>query len=167
MFLGQTALDISKDGSTLTNDQVQCNAAITYGGSLTVTKLGPTALNDGDRFQLFTAPGYSGSFSALTLPPLAPGLAWTNRLTLDGSIEVIGQSLAFTSVTLSGSDLIMSGTGGPTNGNYFVLASTNIALPLTGWTRLMTNQFNSAGNFTFSNTISPSIPHRFYLLQLP
>jgi hypothetical protein len=59
------------------------------------------------------------------------------------------------------------GTGGVTNGTYYVLTSTNISAPLTNWTRLLTNQFDASGNFNFTNSISPDAPQDFYLLQLP
>jgi T5SS/PEP-CTERM-associated repeat protein len=164
----QTVMEISKTGSTLTNDQVQINGGVTYAGFLRVTNVGSTTLSAGDRFQLFPASGYSGAFSAITLPPLATGLTWTNKLSFDGSIEVLpAPGPYFASTLLSGTNLIVSGTGGPTNATYFVLASTNVALPLTNWIRLLTNQFTSTGNFTFTNPIAGAFPHRFYTLQVP
>src|SRR5207248_7820993 len=48
----------------------------------------PTPLAVGDRFQPFSDTNYAGSFSSLSLPPLAAGLDWTNKLLVDGSIEV-------------------------------------------------------------------------------
>jgi polygalacturonase len=56
---------------------------------------------------------------------------------------------------------------GVTNGTHYVLTSTNIALPLTNWTRLVTNQFDGSGNFNFTNAMNPNSPQSFYLLQLP
>jgi hypothetical protein len=41
-----------------------------------------------DQFQLFNAPGYSGSFSSTILPPLNAGLRWNNNLLVNGSIGV-------------------------------------------------------------------------------
>jgi len=38
---------------------------------------------------------------------------------------------------------------------------------LTNWTRILTNQFNASGNFIFTNAISPAVPRRFYVLQVP
>ena len=73
----------------------------------------------------------------------------------------------FSSLSLSGANLIIRGTGGPANGNYFVLASTNVKLPLAMWTSILTNQFNAGGDFVFTNAITPSVPKRFYTLQVP
>src|SRR5262249_3505101 len=86
---GTTIMELSKSGAAITNDQIQVTAPLTYGGSLTVSHLGPSTLGAGDNFPLFVASSYSGSFSSLSLPPLDPDLTWTNKLLVDGSIEVI------------------------------------------------------------------------------
>jgi hypothetical protein len=62
---------------------------------------------------------------------------------------------------------VMSGTGGVTNGTYYVLTSTNLALPLNQWTPVATNPFDGNGNFTFTNTPAANAPQMFYRLQLP
>lgn len=90
LLQGEVMMEISKNGSVLTNDQIQVSGTLNYGGALAVTKLGPTSLATGNRFPLFSATAYAGSFSALTLPPLLAGLYWTNKLSVDGSIEVAG-----------------------------------------------------------------------------
>ncbi len=61
----------------------------------------------------------------------------------------------------------MSGTGGVTNGTYYVLASTNLALPLSQWTPVTTNQFDASGNFIFTNSAPTNAPQEFFRLQLP
>src|SRR5207245_10615401 len=76
------------NGAALTNDQIQVNSALTYGGSLVVSNLGPDALAAGDNFRLFPGTTYAGAFTNLSLPALGPGLAWNNKLLVDGSIEV-------------------------------------------------------------------------------
>jgi T5SS/PEP-CTERM-associated repeat protein len=165
---GLTLMDISKNGSTLTNDQIQVTAPLSYGGTLFVNKIGPTALSAGDQFSLFSASSYSGSFSAITLPALGAGLTWTNKLLANGSIQVVSSAgVQFSSITLSGTNVIFNGSGGPSNATYWVLASTNVALPLANWTRILTNQFNAGGSFTFTNAVTPAVPQRFYLLQVP
>ncbi len=70
------------------------------------------------------------------------------------------------SCTLGGSSLLISGTNGVPGWTYFVLAQTNLTTPLSDWTRIATNQFDASGNFTFTNSIDPKLPARFYLLQL-
>jgi T5SS/PEP-CTERM-associated repeat protein len=165
---GATIMEIGKSGSLLTNDQIQVAGILTYGGSLTVSKIGPTVLAAGDRFQLFSAGGYSGLFAALSLPPLDTGLGWTNRLLVDGSIEVIGPPpLGFAGINLSGTNVIITGTNGGPNTTYTVLTSTNVALPLSNWVSIATYQFGPGGDFSFTNVIDPETPQRFFRIRTP
>jgi outer membrane protein assembly factor BamA len=80
---------------------------------------------------------------------------------------VVSAQPVFGSVSNSAAGLIFSGSGGTASGNYYVLASTNVVLPVTNWVRLRTNVFDDAGNFVFTNAISPGVPQQFYRLQLP
>jgi hypothetical protein len=70
-------------------------------------------------------------------------------------------------ITLLGTNLMVIGTNGILGGNYLVLASTNLALPLNQWPRIATNSFDGAGNFIFTNNLNPGSSRQFYLLQLP
>ncbi|MGH8245988.1 MAG: hypothetical protein ACREUU_06105, partial [Gammaproteobacteria bacterium] len=168
LLFGTVLMEISKNGAAVTNDQVQTLNPLSYSGDLIVTNLGPNALTSGDKFKLFAASGYTDSFLSVTLPPLAPGLSWTNKLTVDGSIEVTGLSLpTFASITVSGTNVIISGTNGPPNTPYFVLTATNVALPLSNWLSIATNQFDASGGFSFTNAIVPGIPQRFFQLRSP
>lgn len=89
LLFGTMLMEIGKDGTTLTNDQVQVvGALLSYGGDLVVTHLGPNALAGGDKFKLFDAPFFGGSFQSISLPPLNLGLRWVNNLLVDGTIEV-------------------------------------------------------------------------------
>jgi hypothetical protein len=126
-------------------------------------------LQGGDVFQLFAATNVTGNFSSLTLPALSPGLYWvTNTIKTDGTIRVAVETPpVIGTLGMSSGKLILNGTGGITNGTYYILTSTNIALPLTNWTRLLTNQFDGNGNFNFTNAQNPNAPQSFYLLQLP
>jgi hypothetical protein len=83
-------MEVSRNGSDLTNDVVQVAGTLTYDGSITVTNIGPSPLLPGDPFKLFFASNFAGSFSSVTLPSLPGGLTWTNKLLVDGSIEVLG-----------------------------------------------------------------------------
>ena len=58
------------------------------------------------------------------------------------------------------------GTGGTPGWKYFVLASTNVSLPLSEWTRVATNDFDSTGNFAFTSALEAVVQRRFYLLQI-
>jgi autotransporter-associated beta strand protein len=159
--------EISK--SPMTNDAAKVSGPVTFGGTLIVTNLGGSALAAGDSFKLFSAAGYAGSFSGFALPPLATGLGWdTNSVNTTGVLKVIVTALPrFGPVAFQGGGLAFSGAGGPANGSYYLLGATNLATPASNWTRLLTNQFDSQGNFNFTNALDPAASQWFYLLQLP
>ena len=155
--------------SPLTNDAVKVTGTLAEGGMLNITNIGASALAAGDSFVLFNAAGYSGAFANLILPPLPVGLAWnTNALYTAGTVSVVITARpAIGSIVISGNSLVFSGTGGVGNANYYLLGTTNLAAPLTNWPRLLTNQFDAAGNFNFTNGLDTSAPQNFYLLQVP
>jgi autotransporter-associated beta strand protein len=152
----------------LTNDAVKVFGALTNGGSLVVSNAGGATLTAGDSFKLFTAATYTGAFASVNLPSLAPGLAWkTNSLNSTGLVSVISIVPAFTNTVMAGTNLVLRGAGGLPNGNYYVLASTNLALPLSNWLRVATNYYDTAGNFAFTNATTPGAPQKFFLISLP
>jgi len=61
---------------------------------------------------------------------------------------------------------VFSGSGGSAGAFYYVLATTNLGLPVSQWTVIATNIFDSGGNFDFTNPADPTAPQNFYLLQL-
>jgi fibronectin type 3 domain-containing protein len=70
----------------------------------------------------------------------------------------------FTEVTFSSGNLNMTGSGGVTNGLYYVLCRTN----WTGqWVPLATNQFNGNGNFSFTIPVNVGQPMMLFKLQSP
>jgi len=154
--------------STKTNDVLRILGRLTYGGTLQVTNLSGT-LTDGDSFKIFDATNYTGAFAALSPATPGIGLGWnTNALYTNGTLAVITfVAPRFSNVGWTGTSLIMSGTGGSVNGYYYILATTNLALPLAQWTSIATNQFDASGNFNCTNSISAGTPQRFYLLQVP
>jgi len=67
-------------------------------------------------------------------------------------------------IAVPGGGFILSGAGGTNNGLYYVLVSSNLLVPLTNWTHLETNHFDSQGRFIFTNTTGTS-GQLFYLLK--
>lgn len=167
---GETLLKLNK-GSLPSNDQVAITSGtLTYGGTLVVTNIGATPAS-GDKFYLFSAPSYSGSFSGVTLPALPAGLGWTNNFLGDGSITVTGAVVVvtpprFNAVASNNGTVVFSGTNGPASGSYRVLTTTNLALPFTNWTAVATNQFDN-GNFGYTNTINPTNGAQFFNISVP
>ncbi len=162
----RTLLYVSHDAQT--NNVLSVAGAFTWGGTLVISNA-DDPLSAGDTFQLFSAPGAAGGFSSLVLPALTPGLYWnTNAFKATATITVAAETPPnINSISASAGKLVLTGSGGITNGAYYVLTTTNLTAPLTNWTRLLTNQFDGNGNFSFTNAISPGGPQSYYLLQLP
>jgi hypothetical protein len=72
------------------------------------------------------------------------------------------------SITLSGTNLVLSGTNGLATGIYHLLGSTNLALPVNQWSSLATNVLTANGKFriTATNAVKPHTASQFYVLQL-
>jgi fibronectin-binding autotransporter adhesin len=161
---GTTTLKL--DGSGV-NDEVQTGAGITYGGTLNLVNISGAPLANGNLFQIFSATSYSGSFANITPATPGAGLAWDTSQLNTGFISVVTAPLQpmISSTTVSGGNLIFSGTNGAANGSYAVLTTTNLATPLANWTSLVTNTFSATGAFNVTNAINPNVPKQFYLIR--
>jgi fibronectin-binding autotransporter adhesin len=165
---GNTIMELDQDNKT--NDVLNCNGGITYGGTLTLTNI-HSALTNGASFKLFKAGSYSGSFASISPTNPATGFGWnTNNLTT-GVISVVstGPSGPTTNATISsvqvlGTNIVLHGINNNvpnTSFHYAVLSSTNISLPLSNWTAIITNPFKADGTFDYTNPIVPSQPRQF------
>ena len=77
-------------------------------------------------------------------------------------------NLAVSSVSLSGSNFILSGSGALSGATYYVLASTNLALaPVALWNPISTNTFPATGAFTNSISVDLTIPQEFFVIAMP
>jgi fibronectin-binding autotransporter adhesin len=154
--------------SPLTNDAVIVIGALTNGGTLLITNTSASSLVAGNSFQLFSAGNYNGNFASVMLPALPVGLAWnTNNLNPGGSLSVVlTNTPAFGPVAVSDGGLVFSGSGGVGGANYILLEATNLATPPPDWIPILTNQFDSSGNFNFTNLVDPNAPQSFYRIQL-
>ncbi len=84
---GSVVAEVDRNGGTPLADVIAVGNPVAYGGTLVLTNTG-APLQAGDTFTLFSAPGYSGSF---TLVSQTPGqvVTWnTANLTANGSISV-------------------------------------------------------------------------------
>ena len=74
---------------------------------------------------------------------------------------------AVASLSLSGTNLIIHVVNGVSGATYYVLMSTNAALPTSRWTPVSTNLLSGGGSFTITatNVVNPTAPQRFYTLQ--
>jgi hypothetical protein len=102
------------------------------------------------------------------------GIYWLIIMTGGGSITTSNSILTVLPLPLFGSIIagngggfILSGTGGESNGTYYVLTSSNLLAPLTNWTHIATDHFDGAGGFIFTNTVQTNAPQLFHILQMP
>lgn len=72
---------------------------------------------------------------------------------------------AITGFSLSGTTLSFSATNGTANGNFVLLESTNLALPPSKWTPVLTNTFNGSGDINVSTNVSRSNGEEYYILE--
>ena len=166
---GTTTVDVDKTSGL--NDLVEATnvtaTTITYGGTLNVAATNGS-LTAGDTFKLFDATNYVGAFT--TINPA--NVVWdTSSLNANGTLKVVSvtppgptTNASITKVTLSGANLLVHGTNNnvPNNiGNFVVLTSTNIASPLSQWTPVSTNSYNSDGTFDTSVPVVPGTPQQF------
>jgi arylsulfatase len=99
---GNLAFEVDKS-TVSTNDFVQVNGTLLNvgTGTITITNLGPE-FESGDRFKFFNQPLANGN--ALTILPVSPGpgLAWTNDLSVDGTVRIISVPMMPTPADLIG-----------------------------------------------------------------
>jgi len=160
---GTTLIKLDGSGS---NDVVESQDEITYGGTLSLVNISTNALAAGNSFQIFNASSYSGSFASITPTTPGSGLAWDTSELSSGTISVVtGQTTGPTisSTMLSAGNITISGSGGPPNGTYFVLTSTNLAAHT--WLPIATNSYNVSGDFSSTIAITPGATQQFYVIQ--
>ncbi len=149
------------------SDLTVVHGNLTLGGTLNIANSGGLGMAN---YPLFT---YTGSLSGnATLGTTPPGYSYYINTNTAGQVVLIAYSPAptlpgFAAISSLGSNVVLSGRAGSTNGPYYMLTSTNLALPRNQWTRSAVGQFDSNGNFVFTNALGTNTPQRFYLLQLP
>jgi hypothetical protein len=148
----------------------QSNDLVTVSGTLSNTNAGTVSVNNfgpalaaGDKFTLFSQPVTGGALLAIT----GSGVVWSNNLANDGSVIVLSKITqpVIQKISLSGGNLVVSGTNGTANGTCYLLSSTNLAIPFVDWTRVSTNAFDSNGHFNITNSVGGA-PKSFYILEL-
>ena len=152
------------------------NATVTVAGNLTLNST--LNITNGGSFGSgsYTLFAYSGTLTGTPiLGAQPPGYNCSlitntaNQVNLQVSSTTVGVPPTFgdVGVVAGGGSLVISGSGGAPNGTYYVLTSTNIAVPASQWACVATNQFDGASRFIFTNTPGTNFPQGFYLLQLP
>lgn len=166
VFLTGTAwMKLNRDNIPNSDRLVSTLGTINLGGTLVVTNVGPR-LHMGDTFDLFDG-ALAGGFTTVSL---ANYYTWnTNNLTVDGTISVSGvlPGPSLGEIVIDNGNVILTATNGAPDGMFILLTSTNVALPLTSWTPVSTNNFDSTGviNPPIVLTTDPEATQQFYLIE--
>jgi hypothetical protein len=153
-----------------TNDMLVVSGTLTVSGAtLTVDNPGPSPLVAGNSFKLFSKAAVG--FTTVTLPTLDPGLAWQNKLAVDGSIQVVvpvPPGFQPGAVTVLPDGNISITATGALNTAYTLWASTNVAAtPITStWSNLGSGTI-TVSPFAISDLDATNHPQRFYLFSTP
>lgn len=71
-----------------------------------------------------------------------------------------------TSFTLNGVNVVLTISNAQANDAYYLLTSTNLALPINQWRTVATNVPGTSGTFTFTGTnVMNGLPQQFYILS--
>lgn len=120
-------------------------------------------------YTLFTCAG-TLTYANFTLASAPPGFNYTISTNTPGAVALVVTKPAppsINNISVTGGNLLLSGSGGASHATFYVLTSTNLAAPLSNWTPLLTNQFDASGNFNLTNPANPNTSQSFYLLQMP
>jgi autotransporter-associated beta strand protein len=156
-------LTVLQFGLGTNSDQVVVSGDLTLGGQLNITDVGGFGIGT---YTLFT---YGGELTLgnVTVASVPAGFVCTISTNTTGQINLVVTRPQFRSISVGTGGLVMNGSGGAADGTFYLLATTNVVLPLNVWTVIATNQFDASGNFNLTNAVDPAAPQSFYRLGLP
>ena len=94
------------------------------------------------------------------------GFAFTGAAPDLGAFEYGSKPPPTMTLAQTNSNLIFAGGGGPAGGTNYLVATTNLALPLVQWSRTATNKFDGSGNYAITNALPAAVPQQFYRVSL-
>jgi len=103
-----------------------------------------------------------GAFAVLVSSYFEGG-AGTYGFTANG----LADQLRLCTPVIAGAALSVCAAGGAPGATFTLLATTNLALPVTNWTPIWTNQFDQFGVFTYSDSFNTSQRQQFYRVHVP
>jgi hypothetical protein len=118
----------------------------------------------------YTGGQYVYNFSGTNFSVLTD-TAWSGISGLDVAFAATFAGPAQPGITgfkMSGANLVISGSDGLAGQTYYVLMSTNLALPVNQWTSVATNVPGGTGNFTITltNAVDLNVLQSFYILKV-
>lgn len=99
----------------------------------------------------------------ITVTGTSAGLSHSAQTTL---VVTRPQPPVIATTALNGGSLVLSGSNGVGGAGYYLLAGTNLSLPISQWAVVATNSFDSTGHFILTNPVDPNAPQSYFLLQL-
>ena len=165
---GTNVMDVSKTAGSLGSDLIIFIANLTFGGTLRLNLTGePLAV--GDVITLYAFNSSSGNFATIIPATPGPGLVWDKTSLTSGGFLRVAEAArpGIADVSITGGQVVFTGTNGAPGTISYVLSSTNVVLPVNNWVRVATNVFDSSGNFSFTNVVDFNTPQQFFRLQLP
>jgi len=156
---------INRSGLVSDNVSVAGTIANSGTGTITVTNLG-AALQIGDAFTLFNKPVTGGSTLAVT----GGGMAWTNMLAINGTIQVLSELTANypTNVTFDVNGTTLTIGWPSTHLGWILQAQTNtMSVGLTTPTNTWTDVSGTGSGTNATITINHSNPTVFFRLRHP
>ena len=174
-FSGTLTLDPASTNSFAVTTVGGASNSVSVAGTLTpnssvIQITSGTALGVGTYTLFNYSGGINGSFNATPVFDVAPAASASIVDTGAGQINlVVGTPTppSFSSITISGADIILNATGGTPGGSVSVLTSTDLTLPLASWTTVTTGNFDSFGNYSYTVTgaLTSGQPQQFYILK--
>jgi len=149
------------------NDEIFGLTTVNYGGALVVTNSSTSPLVAGHTYMLFNSanPG-TGNFSSVTILPSGQFTGTFNPA--NGSLTIVAAAApTFNSSTLSGGNLVLTGTGGTPSGTYSLLTATNLTTPIASWTTNTTGTFDTGGAFSNAIPVNATTPAQFFRMKTP
>jgi hypothetical protein len=110
------------------------------------------------------APGYGISFRTISANAFAAAIGAAASVTI---VEIVYTPTITQTITRSGNQIVINGTGGSVGATYRILTATNVALPGAQWTPITTNQFGAGGGFSYTNAFQPNRPARYFRVSMP
>jgi hypothetical protein len=95
------------------------------------------------------------------------GFAFAGAAPELGAFEAGGETPPRLALLPTATNLIFLGRGGPAGGTNYLVATTNLVLPMAAWPRVGTNTFDLTGTFAVTNALPRDVSRLFYRVGLP
>ncbi|HEY1789049.1 MAG TPA: hypothetical protein VGJ73_12885 [Verrucomicrobiae bacterium] len=168
-FTAPVIVSATPGTSQITLSWTAISGAVTYDVYRGTTSGGETLLAGG-----VTSAGYVDSTVASGVTYYYEVTAVNGSSTQTGDSPEVSAALLslssphITGVKFSGTSLTITATNGADGGAWTLLQSTNLSLPISQWTPVLTNTFDNSGDLNLTtNIVNPANARDFYILEEP